>query len=163
MINRIADVTYEELDYTNDRRVQAQEDGTVLVTAGVLDSGTDRVLSQDGDRWFARGAHNADCDVRWSETSGLMGFGSVEEAVCHIMGAPSELEDLGGEYRMFLLMNEDGTAYADAGCLPDTLLVQQRPGPSETSWCAFEAHTDGPARFYGATPEAAADAYFGIE
>lgn len=156
-------ITYEELDYTRDRRVQAQADGTVLVTAGVQQSLADRILFQDGDVWFARGIHSADDDVLWNEASGLMGFGSVEEAICHIIGAPSELEDLGGEHQMFLLMNEDGTAYADEGCPPETLLVQQRPGPPETSWCAFEAHTDEPVRFYGDTPEAAADAYFGIE
>lgn len=158
-------IDYETLDYTDDRRVQMQDDGTVLVTGGIPYVDNDRIVSYDpgSDAFVARGRCSTDRDVLWNPASGLMAFASAEEAVCHIIGAPSELENLGGEYRMFLLMNEDGTPYADSGCAPDALLVQQRPGPLDAAWCAFENNTVDPTRFYGPTPEDAADAFFGID
>ncbi len=109
-------INYEELDYTDDRRVQLQDDGTILVTFGVLYD-TDRVVSYynqiDGvDYFIARGRTSTDCDV-YDDSDGynrrLRLFASAEAAVCHIIGAPSDLQFDGREYRMFLLMNEDGT------------------------------------------------------
>ncbi len=160
-------INYEELDYTDDRRVRALENGSVFVTSGVLHSDTDRIASQvDVGCWVVRGATTSDCDLLDPgdrHRTRMQVFGSAEEAVCFIVGAPSELTFDGGEYRMSLLNNEDGTAYIDPTTgLPDVLLVQQWSGPAGESWCAFEEHAAEYVRFYGDTPEAAADAYFGI-
>jgi hypothetical protein len=161
-------INYTEFDYTHDRRVQAQDDGTILVTSGVLYSDTDRVLSQENGYWYARGRTTHDCDITDDGDkyhTRLQAFDSAEEAACHIVGAPAELEYDGRYHRMFLSTNDDGTPYIDTDTnRPYTLLVQHRPErPPETAWFAFEGHVDDPHIFVGPTPERAADAYFGIE
>jgi hypothetical protein len=154
-------IDYETMDYTHDRRVWSRSDGTIVVTGGVLYTDTDRVVFPDGDYWFARGLHTTDCDIHDPGDryrTRLNPFCSAEEAVCHIIGAPSDLVADGDGYRMYLLLNEDGTPFPDPVTGRTSALLVQ---PTANGWNAFEEDTDAPYVFVGATPEAAADAYFG--
>jgi hypothetical protein len=158
---------YTALDYSSDRRVATLDDGTVLIRAGVPYADQDRVAVCFGNYWTVRGGTSTDFDVldegdRYRTR--LQQFSSAEEAIFHVIGAPTDLFADGDVFRLHLLANEDGgPVHTDTG-VPYDLIVEfpWTDSRARQAWCASEEAADLPNRFYGDSPEAAADAYFGI-